>query len=158
MGANPNITDGGITEAKASKRSETKSTKIGREVAEQEFQRFVDLMNLDVEESYLNDEDKAGLATNRHRFIRAVEAGSLVVDESGIPIFTPQKSDHCDPITFYEPTGASLMSMDRKKEGADVGKMFTIMADFTKTDQGRFAGLKIADLNVCMAISMLYLG
>ncbi len=137
---------------------EKKSGKIGSDVAEQEFQRFVDLMNLDIEESFLNDADKAGLATNRHRFIRAVEAGSLTVDESGIPTFTPVKSDNVEPLTFYEPTGASLMAMDRKKDGADVGKMFTIMADFTKTNDKRFSGLRVSDLNVCMAIAMLYLG
>lgn len=160
MGANPDITGGGEIEnpnaARDAKTPEKKKT--GTDVAEVEFQRFVDYMNLDVEDSYLNDEDKAGLATNRHRFIRAVEAGSLVVDEDGIPTYTPQKSDDVTPIVFYEPTGASLMAMDRKKEGADVGKMFTIMADFTKTNQGQFAGLRISDLNVCMAISMLYLG
>lgn len=160
MTANENIGGGGPKDktTKLETPPEKKSGKIGSDVAEQEFNRFVDLMNLDVEDEYLNDEDKAGLATNRHRFLRAVEAGSLTVDGDGVPTFTPQKSDNCEPIIFYEPTGASLMAMDRKKEGADVGKMFTIMADFTKTDQNRFAKLKVGDLNVCMAVAMLYLG
>lgn len=136
----------------------TKMPKVGPAPAELEFNRFVEVMNLDVEEEYLNDEDKAGLQLNRRRMLRAIEDGSLVIDGNGIPVYIPQRSDNTEPITFYEPTGASLMAMDRKKAGADVGKMFSIMADFTKTDQGRFAGLKTSDLNICMAIATLYLG
>lgn len=135
-----------------------KKEKAGDEVAEQEFMRFVEKMDLDIEPEMLNDEDKAALILNRRRFMRAIKAGSLVVDEDGIPTFTPVKSENKNPITFYEPTGASLMAMDRKKEGADVGKMFAIMSDFTKQNQAVFAGLLTSDLNVCMAISTLYLG
>lgn len=135
----------------------TKS-KVGPAPAELEFNRFVEAMNLDVEDEYLNDEDKAGLTLNRRRMIRAIEAGSLVIDGDGTPIYTPQRSDNTEPILFHEPTGASLMAMDRKKTGADVGKMFSIMADFTRTEPGRFAGLKTSDLNICMAIATLYLG
>lgn len=135
-----------------------KTAKVGPAPAELEFNRFVEAMNLDVEEEYLNDEDKAGLQLNRRRMLRAIEAGSLVIDAEGVPIYTPQRSDNTDPITFHEPTGASLMAMDRKKAGADVGKMFSIMADFTRTEQGRFAQLRTSDLNVCMAVATLYLG
>ncbi len=133
-------------------------SKAGPVVAEFEFMRFVDAMNLDVQEEYLNDEDRAGLQLNRRRMLRAIEDGSLVIDMDGVPTYTPQRSDNTSPITFWEPTGASLMAMDRKKTGADVGKMFSIMADFTHTEQGRFAQLKTSDLNVCMAVATLYLG
>ena len=121
--------------AEKADKPEAKKPKAGSEVAEEEFLRFVDMMNLDIDDTMLNDEDKAGLSLNRRRFLRAVEAGSLVVDAEGIPTFTPVKSKLRDPIVFYEPTGASLMEMDRKKEGADIGKMFAIMADFTKQNQ-----------------------
>lgn len=137
---------------------EATKEKTGDEVAEQEFARFVDKMDLDVDDSMLNEEDKGALITNRRRFIRAIKKGALVVDEDGVPTFTPVKSENKNPITFFEPTGASLMAMDRKKEGADVGKMFAIMADFTKQNQAVFASLLTSDLNVCMAISTLYLG
>lgn len=135
-----------------------KKSKAGSEVAEVEFNRFVEAMSLDIEESSLNDEDKAGLALNRRRMLLAIETGSLVIDMDGVPTYTPQRSENRESIIFYEPTGASIMAMDRKKAGADVGKMFTIMADFTRTDDKRFANLKISDLNVCMAIATLYLG
>lgn len=152
MTANANTGGGSAQDVKSEKK------KAGTEVAEVEFNRFVETMNLDVQDSALNDEDKTSLALNRRRMLLAIEGGSLVIDGNGIPVYTPQRSANCEPITFYEPTGASLMAMDRKKTGADVGKMFTIMADFTKTDEKRFAGLKVSDLNVCMAIATLYLG
>lgn len=168
MVANSNVIEGqvsgkGVARAATDEPSDAEVVrefrkKVGPAPAELEFNRFVAAMKLDVEEEYLNDEDKAGLQLNRRRMLRAIEDGSLVIDGDGIPIYTPQRSDNTEPITFHEPTGASLMAMDRKKAGADVGKMFSIMADFTRTEQGRFAGLKTSDLNVCMAVATLYLG
>jgi hypothetical protein len=63
-----------------------------------------------------------------------------------------------DPITFYEPTGASLMAMDRKKKAEDIGKLYATMADMTKQPIKRFAGMKYRDLKVCIAITSLFLG
>ena len=153
MTANANVTGGDLSSSEDKEKSKT-----GDDVAEAEFNRFVDKMDLDVDDTMLNDEVKAALVLNRRRFLRAIKAGSLVVDEDGVPTFTPVKSENKNPIIFHEPTGASLMAMDRKKEGADVGKMFAIMSDFTKQNQNVFAGLLTSDLNVCTAIATLYLG
>ena len=135
-----------------------KRDKVEAEVAEQEFMRFVDTMGLDIEEGSLTDEDKAGLNTNRNRMLTAIKKGSLVINENGEPIYTPQRSENVTPLLFAEPEGAALMEMDRKKAGADVGKMFVIMGSVAHVPQGTFAKLKIGDLNVCMAITTLYLG
>lgn len=132
--------------------------KVGQEVAEEEFMRFVDLMALDIDPSTLGDEDKAGLALNKGRIIRAIKNGSLVINENGEPIFTPIRSAKTHPITFYEPTGAAIKEMDRKKLGADVAKLFVVMANVTKTNEVVFSNLRMGDLNVCMAITLLYLG
>lgn len=138
----------------------TDEPKVDRESAEVEFARFVDMMALDIDEATLDDEDKKGLFENKRRIINALMAGSLVVNDKGEPIFTPARdgSSSHNPIIFHEPTGSAVMEMDRKKDGHDIGKMVAVMANVTKTSAAKFAGLKYADLKVCMAIMMLYLG
>ena len=131
--------------------------KIDLETATAEFQRFVDAMDLDVDESTMDEEDKKGFEQQRDKVINAIRAGSLVVSDEGEPIFTPQRTEG-KAITFHEPTGASLMAMDRKKKTEDVGKMYAAMGDITRTHASTFSKMKIADLKICMAVATLFLG
>jgi hypothetical protein len=134
-----------------------KEDKVCLEVAEVEFNRFVELMDLDCDEKSMGDEDRQGFTEQKEKLIKAICKGSLVVNEEGEPIFTPQRTKDAKPITFYEPTGASLMAMDRKKKTEDVAKLYATMADMTRTDSKTFAKMKNADLKVCMAITTLFL-
>ncbi len=134
--------------------------KISKDVAEVEFMRFIDGMGIDIEIDDLNEVEKEALKGMRDKVVRAIERGSLTVDADGVPTFTPQRKgtqDHT-PIVFYEPDGAVLMQMDRKKSGQDVGKLFVVMAALTKTHASNFNNMKNADLQVCMAITTLFLG
>lgn len=131
---------------------------VDKETAGVEFERFVRAMNLDANPAAMNAEDKEGFEENRDRFIGAVMLGSLVVNDSGEPIYTPQRVNDANAITFHEPTGASLMAMDRKKAGHDIGKMFATMGDITKTSAGLFSKMFMSDLKVCMSITTLFLG
>ena len=63
-----------------------------------------------------------------------------------------------DAITFHEPTGTSLIAMDRKKKSEDIGKLYATMGDITKTHASVFSKMKMPDLKVCMAITTLFLG
>lgn len=132
--------------------------KVALEVAEQEFNRFVEAMDLDVDPADMDEDDKKGFEQQRDRVVSAIQFGSLVISDSGEPVFTPQRSKDIDQITFHEPTGASLMAMDRKKKTEDVGKLYAAMGDMTKTHAGVFSKMKMADLKVCMAITTLFLG
>lgn len=132
--------------------------KIALEVAEQEFNRFVEAMDLDVNPSDMDEDDKKGFEQQRDRVVSAIQAGTLAISDNGEPVFTPQRSKDIDPITFHEPTGASLMAMDRKKKTEDIGKLYAAMGDMTKTHAGVFSKMKMADLKVCMAITTLFLG
>ena len=132
--------------------------KIAQEVAEIEFKRFVDLMDLDLNPADMDEEDRKGFSAEKNRLIKAIMCGSLIINENGEPIYTPQRIKDSTPITFYEPTGASLMAMDRKKRTEDVGKLYATMGDMTKTSSGIFSKMKMADLKVCTAITTLFLG
>lgn len=132
--------------------------KIAKEVADQEFNRFVESMDLDVDPADMDAEDKKGFDQQRDRVIAAIQSGALVINDSGEPVFTPQRTKDADVITFHEPTGASLMAMDRKKKTEDIGKLYAAMGEITKTHASTFSKMKMADLKVCMAITTLFLG
>lgn len=134
------------------------SDTIALEVAEAEFARFVDLMAIDVDESKMSEETLEGFNTQKGRIVRAICNGHLTINDDGEPTFTPQRVKEQSAITFFEPTGASLMAMDRKKQNEGVGKMFSTMADMTKTSPKTFSKMKVPDLNVCLAITSLFLG
>ena len=42
------------------------------------------------------------------------------VNEDGEPVFAPQRTNDAELLTFHEPTGASLMAVDRKKKNEEV--------------------------------------
>ena len=132
--------------------------KVAKEVAEQEFNRFVESMDLDVDPADMDEDDRKGFNQQKDRVIAAIQFGALVIKDSGEPVFTPQRTNDADAITFHEPTGASLMAMDRKKKTEDIGKLYAAMGDITKTHANVFSKMKMADLKVCMAITTLFLG
>ncbi len=129
---------------------------VAREVAEQEFARFVELMDLDVEPEKMDAEDRQAFEKERGRFVDAVMAGTLVVNERGEPVFNPESGG--GPVTFHEPTGAALMAMDAKREGAKVAKQMAVLAAVTGRNQELFSKMPNRDLRVCNAIINLFLG
>ena len=133
------------------------TNKVEREVAEAEFDRFAELMDIEVDTADMDEEDKKGFLEQRERIVKAVMSGALHVNESGEPVFTPTRTADATALTFHEPTGATLMAMDRKKRTEDVGKLFTTMADMTKQPAHAFSKMKMSDLKVCMAITTLFL-
>ena len=130
---------------------------VAADVAESEFVRFVDSMDLDINTDGMDDDEKKDLSLHKGRFISAIINGSLVINDEGEPVFTPQRGEH-DALTFHEPTGAALMAMDRKKQSEEIGKMYVVAAAMTKTHSKTFSNMKIADLKVCMAITTIFLG
>lgn len=131
--------------------------KVAKEVAEQEFERFVECMDLDVDTSGMDAEDLTAFNKQKGRIIRAVQAGSLVFNEDGEAVYTPQhkRTTHKEPITFHERTGASLMAMDGKKKNHDVAKTYAVMADMCKVHPSAFAGMVGTDVKVCEALFAL---
>jgi hypothetical protein len=133
--------------------------KIAAEVAELEFTKFVEAMDLDADPSGWDAEDVKSFESAKKKIVGAIGRGHLVVDEHGQPVYTLQEGANAGTqITFREQTGASLMAMDQKKKGHDVAKMFAVMADMTGTDAKTFADMKGRDLKICQAITALFLG
>ena len=133
------------------------SDKVALEVAEQEFDRFVEEMDLDLDTSLMDAEDLTAFTKQKNRIIRAIQRGHLVVNESGEAVYTPfnKGSKHKEPLTFHERTGSSLMAMDGKKKNHDVAKPYAVLADMCRVHQSVFAGLVGTDVKVCEALFAL---
>lgn len=132
--------------------------KVSVEMAEQEFNRFAEKMDLEFDISEMDPEDVKGFEQQKGIILKAIQKGSLVIDDDGQPVYTPQRTPDIAPIVFHEPTGASIMAMDGGKKTEDVKKLFRVMADATRREPKVFSNLKMADLKVCMAVMTLFLG
>jgi hypothetical protein len=132
--------------------------KVAREVAETEFLRWVVAMGLGpkLDPSALTQEDKRVLADHKNLILHAIMDGRLVVNGDDLFVYTPAKGNQ-EPITFFEPTGAMLMASDKIAEGQQVAKQFRVMSEITKTNIQRFADMLHRDLEVCHAISQIFL-
>lgn len=130
------------------------SDKIDKETAELEFNRFTDSMDLDVDESFMDEVDLMSFNKQKRRIVAAIANGSLVINENGEPVYTPKKSD-IEALTFHERTGASILAMDGKKKNHNVAQTYAIMAEITKTHPKVFAKMKGIDIKICEAIFAL---
>jgi hypothetical protein len=130
--------------------------KVAREVAEAEFQRWADTMRLSrkLDPARMNDTDKASLQVVKEDILGAIEDGLLVVNGDGLFEFTPPGGD---TLTFYKPTGASVMAMDQAKAGEPTRKLTKFLADMTHSSAAVFSKLEMVDLQVCDSIAQLFL-
>jgi hypothetical protein len=128
---------------------------VAAEVAEDEFTRFVEMMDLDVDLSGMDEEDRRSFENEKRIFLRAVRRGRLTVDDQGQPTFRTQDDRE---LVFAEPTGATLMEMDRAKSGKDVRKTYMLLAAITKSMPQTFSAMPLRDLKVCQAIMGFFMG
>jgi hypothetical protein len=132
--------------------------KIAKEVAELEFERFASEMDLDVSTDGLDEEEQSSLDEHRRKVVNSICNGSLVINEDGEPVYTPRRGENKEPLTFHEPTGSTIMAMDKKKKSEEVGKMYSVMAALTKQHPSTFSKMKYSDVKICSAITTLFLG
>jgi hypothetical protein len=129
------------------------------EQAQLEFERFLAAMDLDhkSDPAGLDAEDMKSFQDTKRTVLRALRRGTLVINEQGEPVFTPNMGNDRTPIRFYEPDGAALLAMDMAKKNHEVHKGFRVLAAMTKQPEKRFALMKNRDVSVCTAIEVLFL-
>lgn len=130
---------------------------VAKEQAELEFDSFAEKMDLDLDTNDMDAEDLTQFNKQKKRIIQAIMNGHLTFTDNGEPVYAPHRTEDIKPITFYEPTGAVLMMMDKKKAGQDVAKMYAIAGAMTKENAVVFSKLTGIDYKICMAIVALFL-
>ncbi len=130
--------------------------KMPKDMAEDEFHRFTEAMDLEFDVEEMDDKDREAFENHKKVMIKALRDGSLVINENGEPTYTLKKSKTPTTLTFREPRGSSFIAMDGKKMG-DVGKMYACMADMTGVHQSTFSNAHYRDLKVMQTITTLFL-
>jgi len=128
---------------------------MGLDVAESEFERFAEAMDLDIDPAKMDADDLKGFEKHKRLIIEAMVAGRLVVNTSGEPVYTP--TDGKGVLTFPEVVGAHLMAADLRKKDHDVSKMLAVIGEQTGAGITRIAALKQRDLRVVLALGTLFL-
>lgn len=132
--------------------------RIDRESAERDFNRFVELMDLDLSPDGMDENDKDDLAKHKRVIIRSIMRGSLTVDDNGEIDYVPHRTDGIEKLHFYEPEGSFMVEMDRRKAGHDISKVHALIGAMTKTSIQTVNRLKGTDYKVAQAVVLLFLG
>lgn len=127
---------------------------IDREVAAQDFERFIEKMRINLAVKMLDENDRGDIATAQERMILAIQEGSMTVDEDGVAKYTCEDGKE---YTFHKPKGSVLLEMDRKKEHATMGKTFAIAGGLTRTSATDFANMAAEDTYNCLAVTTFFM-
>lgn len=127
---------------------------VDLETAQDEFERWAEGNDLDLDTTGLDDNDRADMDRNRTLITKAIAKGKLVISDDCNAVFSPKIGGE---ITFYPPTGAAYIAMDKKKKSSDFGKIFASMAEVTRTNAVLFSKMHTQDLKVCIAIWSYFL-
>ena len=85
---------------------------IDRETAENEFDRWVEAMSLDLDQVDFDENDRRDIQIDKERIIRSIQKGKIEINDDGLIVYTPEGGR---PLTFHRPKGADLTVMDKKK-------------------------------------------
>ena len=131
--------------------------KVNQEMAESDFDRFTEAMDLDLDTSEMDAEDLTAFGKQKSKIVKAIMLGSLVVNDKGEAVYTPrnERSKYKEALTFHERTGASLMAMDGTKKNHDVTKTYKVLGNMCKVHPSTFAGLVGIDVKICEALFAL---
>ena len=99
--------------------------KVASDVAQQEFERWAEVFEIDITTADLDDEELKAFEAFKNKFIKRVESGALTVDEDGVIEFTP-RGDSEEPLKFDEPTGSLLSA--RQKNDTDIQAARRVLA------------------------------
>ena len=127
---------------------------VARDVAEHELETFAEAMDLDLDPTHMDDEDKKGLDDVKRIVLKAIQRGTLAFNDQSEPMY---KCADGNTYTFKEPNGGNFMAMDRKKQHENVGKMYATMSEMAGVPMKTFATMPNRDLKVCTAVVTLFL-
>ncbi len=136
---------------------EDKKPVVAEEVAELEFTKWLDAMDIDIRTEELDDKDLTVFTKHKRLIVGACMVGDIVFNDDNEPVFTPGPKSKWSsaPLTFHERTGATLASTDGKGKNQDVAKTFAAMGDICGIAPKLFNKLKGRDWRICEAIFLL---
>lgn len=129
-------------------------SKIAREVAEQEFEKWCEAM--DVEIDGLTTEEIEGMAPHRRIIVNAISKGAATVDEAGKLSYKTHRTAEPQDYTFGEISGATLVSMEKANLGH--ARIFVVLSEITGRPAGEFRKMTGRDLSLMESVFILLMG
>ena len=131
---------------------------VSVEAANADFDRFADLMDLDLDTEEMSEDDLSTYEDNRRAIVKAIKSGQCSIDEQGEPtVHLKRPVGDRSTITFHEPTGATFLAVDKMRGSQDVSKMFAMLSEMTGTPIHVFGKLANRDLRVIRSLGLLFL-
>ena len=131
--------------------------KVTEEAAEKEFTLWAEAMDMDLDTKSMDESDINELGKMKNVIVREIKRGHAYLNTHGELVYTPHRpaSKYTEPITFHERTGASILAMDKKKEGQNAHKMYAMLSQMTGLPVPVFSGLAGTDIKFCEAVFAL---
>jgi len=133
---------------------------INKELAEQEFENWREACDLDFDVQYLSNDQAALVANTKRRFIKAMAAGRLVIEDDVIIYTISEKSPEgfAGKVIKIQNPGAKLrLAMDGFKDNQQAEKEIAGMSAITGQDVGFFRKLYTTDFNLIEGIMALFI-
>jgi hypothetical protein len=129
--------------------------KVGKEVAEAEFERLCRLNRVEHDEAGLTSDESTSWRKIRDGIVRDIQHGTLIVNEEGRPTYTPPGASK--GLTFHAPTAATFIAFETYGAGKAASNMIATVAELTRTDRGEIGKLHSKDWSACVRIMTLFL-
>jgi hypothetical protein len=135
---------------------------IDLETANDEFKRFCEAWELEVDETTMNDEEKVDYSGLKNKVVKAIRKGRLCLMEDDTLEYTISEKTKNEKktgqkLTIILPEGSSYLGMDRYKENQGVHKFYSVLGAMTSHDPKWFSDLSGIDLKPLQAIVSLFL-
>ena len=133
--------------------------KISESVAESEFERWADAVDIEYNEKVFDETSKNEYQKNKLILVKEIQRGSLAISDEGEATYTPWKKRTKDktPMTFREKEAEDLRIADRKGMG-DVTLTLNLIARLTGRPFESISGLSGRDLTVAQTIFSFLVG
>ena len=139
--------------------SEKSKQKMTLEVAEKEFNKFVQEWDIDGNIDAMSGEDRDAFKQQKDRIVRQILEGNATVDEHGNISYTLRHpKGELTELAFNVPNGAAYMAMDQYKDRQSVHKLNAFMGSMTKQPPKLFSNMDGRDIKFCMGVTLLFLG
>jgi len=125
------------------------------EMAQQEFDRWADEMDLEFETDIMGEETLDDFNFNRRKICRSLQRGDLIINAEGYAEYTPRIVTIDKPLVWKQLSGKTIAVVDGKKKNESVKKTFHAMAKLTGVHHSVFENMTGIDRKVCDVLFIL---
>ncbi len=131
---------------------------VAAEVAEDEFVRFCETIDLEIDD--LDDEDAKKFKGLKNTVIKAMMVGRVTISDEGLPtVSLKYPVGEFSSVTFKLPTGERFVAAGDTKSTNSVTQGWKILSDFTGVPSPIFGKMRRKpDLQTLDAVGALFLG